>query len=80
MKNYFTLEYSPLQKCFHYDQISEMIQHNMNICARKSPKNLPGFICIGIFETEQDRQKMKDKIQEALNLKSESLPRADCLG
>lgn len=61
MKDYYTLEYSPLQKCFHYDQVSGMIEHNIKICS-SSAKEQSGYICLGIFETKQERDIVRNEL------------------
>ena len=61
MKDYHTLEYSPSQKCFHYDQVSGMVEYNIKICS-KSAKEQPGYVCIGIFETKQERDIVRNKL------------------
>jgi len=66
MKNYYTLEYSPLQKCFHYDWVTDMIKHNLESCLNNTPEDQPGFICLGIFETDQERQAAKNAIEKLL--------------
>lgn len=61
MKNYYTLEYSPAQKCFHYDQISDMINSNLEACIGKRRSD---YICVGIFKTRQERQETKDRLDK----------------
>lgn len=61
MENYYTLEYSPSQKCFHYDQVSDMIKHNLAICA-KNIADQSGYICIGIFKTEHQRDIFRNEL------------------
>ena len=63
MKDYYTLEYSPKQKCFHYDQISDMIKHNLETCIVPC-ENRPDYVCLGIFKTRQERQLVKDQLNE----------------
>jgi len=66
MKDYFTLEYSPSQKCFHFDTISSMCRINLDILLRGDNPGL-GYICLGIFETEKARQAVADKLRSFLN-------------
>ena len=66
MKNYYTLEYSPLQKCFHYDDVIAMTNHNLDSCLNNTPEDQPGYICLGIFETDEERQGAKNAIEKLL--------------
>lgn len=63
MKDYYTLEYSPTQKCFHYDQISDMINNNLEACIGERRSD---YICVGIFKTRQARQAVKDRLSKLL--------------
>lgn len=63
MKNYYTLEYSPIQKCFHYDQMSGMVKTNIETCIKPCEMR-SDYVCLGIFKTRQDRQLVKDQLSE----------------
>ena len=63
MKDYYTLEYSPIQECFHYDQISDMVKSNIETCI-KLQEERPDYVCVGIFETRQERQTVKDRLSK----------------
>ena len=63
MKDYYTLEYSPIQECFHYDQISDMVKTNIETCI-KACEMRSDYVCLGIFKTRQDRQLVKDQLSE----------------
>jgi len=63
MKDYYTLEYSPKQKCFHYDQVSGMVKYNIETCMASLDRR-PDYICLGIFATAEERQKVKDFLSD----------------
>ncbi len=62
MQDYYTLEYSPTQKCFHYDTISSMIENNLDLCL-KGGMDPPGYICLGVFKTEEERKAVTDHLR-----------------
>lgn len=65
MQNYYTLEYSPSQKCFRHDIVSSMVEHNLHLCldARfRGEEILPEYICLGIFKTREERQAVTDHL------------------
>lgn len=68
MQDYYTLEYSPTQKCFHHDTISGMIKHNLSLCLRGGI-DPPGYICLGVFETIEERQVISDHLRKIFTAK-----------
>ena len=64
MKDYFTLEYSPVQKCFHHDTINNMCRKNLKVFMKGNNRQEPGYTCLGVFETEEARQLASDRLMK----------------
>jgi hypothetical protein len=63
MQDYYTLEYSPTQKCFHHDTISGMIKYNLSLCLRDGI-DPPGYVYFGVFETTEERQVISNHLRK----------------
>lgn len=63
MQNYYTLEYSVEQGAFHHDDIASMISSNLEQCTERYPKNTrPDYLCLGIFDSTEDRKQAQEEI------------------
>lgn len=66
INNYWVAEYSSRQKCFHVELVEGMVQTNLKIIARRDYDSEPGFICIGVFETQNEAHARCSEVRKAL--------------
>lgn len=63
MQDYYTLEYSVEQGAFHHGNLSGMMKSNLEQCTERYPKNTrPDYLCLGIFDSTEDRKQAQEKI------------------
>lgn len=55
------VEYSPSQGAFHVESVKEMVQNNLRVFFGESVND---YICIGIFEDEDELQTFLDRVYE----------------
>ena len=58
LENLKVVEWSPSQKCFHVQEVEGMLRDNRSVFLKKS---MTDYLCIGIFETEEELQKFLDE-------------------
>ena len=50
MRNYYVVEWSPTQQCFHSQTLAEMLRDNLSVFRGES---MTDYLCIGIFKTSE---------------------------
>jgi hypothetical protein len=61
IKDYVTVEWSPVQKCFHLDQIQHLMENNIGAFCRGKCAH---YLLIGIFETHDEASKYIEALRE----------------
>ena len=74
MKDYHVVDWSPSQKCFHLEMLSEMLRDNLSVFRGES---MTDYLCVGIFETYEEASKYIQKMWKVYDAKQPEVQNAD---
>ena len=66
LKNLWVLEYSPLQKCFHIQDVREMLDYNRREFYIQEPGEPPGYFPIYFAATLEEIDNIAEQITSQL--------------